>query len=162
MPIQTARTLIGALLCLPLASQATSTVQRCEDASGAITYTSLGCQAEQHSQQVNAYNAPPGSLQHMLPSGRADRAARAAPRELVVVGQHDDGCGNRLSAEQRRSAIINQRTPAGMTRRDVESLLGRPDKVSQRNGEMRYHYAQKGGRSHQVTFDEDGCVKGKR
>ncbi|MBD8574470.1 cell envelope protein SmpA [Pseudomonas syringae] len=156
----TTRTLIGALFCLPLAGQANSNVQRCEDASGTITYTSLGCQGQQQGQQVNAYNAPPGSRQHLLPPGKTDR--RTQPRELVVVGQREDDCGNRLSPEQRRSAIINQRTPAGMTRRDVESLLGRPDRISQRNGEMRYHYALKGGRSHQVMFDEEGCVKGKR
>ncbi len=49
-----------------------------------------------------------------------------------------------------------------MTKRDVESLLGRPDKISNRNGELRYVYEQKKGRSNSVTFDEDGCVKGKR
>ena len=49
-----------------------------------------------------------------------------------------------------------------MTQRDVESLLGRPDKVTHNNGELRYVYNQKKGRSNTVTFDENGCVKGKR
>lgn len=161
MPIHASSTLVAALLCLPLAAQAT-TVQRCEDASGAITFTSLGCTSEQLSQQVNAYNAPPGSVTPALLPEHDDRRVRAPVRDLVVAGQRDDGCGNRLSAEQRRTAIINQRTPPGMTQRDVESLLGRPSRITQRNGEMRYHYAMKNGRSNQVTFDEDGCVKGKR
>ncbi|WP_459749824.1 outer membrane protein assembly factor BamE domain-containing protein [Pseudomonas sp. 3A(2025)] len=160
--MRTTRNLITCtLFCLPLAGQA-STVQRCEDASGAITFTSLGCTTEQLSQQVKAYNTPPGSVTPALLPEHDYRRTRTPIKELVVVGQRDDGCGNRLSAEQRRIAIINQRTPSGMTRRDVESLLGRPTKVTQRNGETRYHYATRNGRSNQVTFDEDGCVKGKR
>lgn len=166
MPIHTRHSLathalLGALLCLPLAGQA-STVQRCEDASGAITFTSLGCTTGQLSQQVNTYNAPPGSVTPALLPEHDYRRTQASGREPVVVGQRDDGCGNRLSAEQRRIAIINQRTPPGMTQRDVESLLGRPARVSQSNGELRYHYALKNGRRHQVAFDQEGCVKGKR
>ena len=100
----------------------------------------------------------------MLPfaDDKETRRDRSINREIVVVGQRDDGCGNRLSADQRRQAIINQRTPPGMTQRDVESLLGRPDKVTHNNGELRYVYSQKKGRSNTVTFDENGCVKGKR
>ena len=87
-------------------------------------------------------------------------SAAAKRRELVVVGEHDDGCGNRLGAEQRRKAIINEQTPAGMTRRDVESLLGKPDKIISRNAEQRYVYKEKNGRTRQVQFDENGCVMG--
>ena len=142
-----------------------SSVQRCEDAMGNVTFTSLGCPDGQDMQWQDAYNAPPGSTAHLLPpaepSGRANPHANHS-KDIVVAGERDDGCGNRLSAEQRRRAIINQQTPPGMTRRDVESLLGRPDKVSSRNGETRYVYHEKKGRSSQVTFDENGCVKGKR
>ena len=38
----------------------------------------------------------------------------------------------------------------------------RPDKITNRNGELHYVYNQKKGRSNKVTFDEHGCVKGKR
>ncbi len=154
----------SALLCLPLMAEA-NTVQRCEDTAGNVTFTTLSC-PEGHSRQLQrAFNAPPGSTQGlMLPpsEGNEPRRPRSPNKEVVIVGQHEDGCGNRLSADQRRQAIINQRTPPGMTRRDVESLLGRPDKVTNTNGELRYAYHQKKGRSHIVTFDQDGCVKGKR
>lgn len=154
-------TALGALL-YPLANVQAKSIQRCEDADGQVTFTSQGCSTQQHSQQVEAYNPPPGSVPpSLLPEMRNDRP-RAASREIVVVGQRDDGCGNRLSAEQRRRAIINQRTPPGMTLKDVENLLGRPERVSQRNGELRYYYTSKDGRSNQVNFDQDGCVKGKR
>ncbi len=167
MTIQTRQMLCSALLCLPLSLQATI-VQRCEDPAGNITYTSLGCPNDHEMQLQNAFNASPGTKGNAVllpPHDQTPRQQRGAPRQekqLTVVGQRDDGCDNRLSAEQRRRAIINQQTPAGMTKRDVESLLGRPDKVVSRNGETRYIYNEKKGRSSQVTFDEKGCVKGKR
>ncbi|EPJ86638.1 hypothetical protein CFII64_09400 [Pseudomonas sp. CFII64] len=167
MTIQTRQMLCSALLCLPLSLHATI-VQRCEDPAGNVTYTSLGCPSDHDMQLQNAFNASPGSKSNTAllpprdPLSRRQTATARQEKQLTVVGQRDDDCDNRLSAEQRRRAIINQQTPAGMTRRDVESLLGRPDKVVSRNGETRYVYNEKKGRSSQVTFDEMGCVKGKR
>lgn len=160
---------VSLILGIALSSSAhflqASSVQRCEDARGNVTFTSLGCPAGHAMQWQEAYNAPPGSTTHLLPFVEQLERKQIAPLrgpEIVVVGERDDGCGNRLNADQRRRAIINQQTPAGMTVRDVESLLGRPDKVISRNGETRYVYQEKKGRSSQVTFDENGCVKGKR
>jgi hypothetical protein len=143
---------------------AASSVQRCEDNSGNITFTTLGCPADHSSEIRDVSSPPPGSVVPLLPQPQATRRTSrdGAGNEVVIVGQRDDGCGNRLTAEQRRQAIINQRTPPGMTQRDVESLLGRPDKVVNRNGEMRYLYNEKKGRINTVTFDAEGCVKGKR
>ncbi len=156
-----------ALLILIDFAQA-SGIQRCEDAMGHVTFTSLGCPDAQVMQPQGAYNAPPGSTTYLLPPAEPQGPANHKPgqanrsKDIVIAGERDDGCGNRLSGEQRRRAVINQQTPPGMTRRDVESLLGRPDKVTTRNGETRYVYHEKKGRSSQVTFDQNGCVKGKR
>ena len=49
-----------------------------------------------------------------------------------------------------------------MTLADVESTLGRPDKISSQNGQLRYQYLDNQGRSRRVSFDENRCVKGKR
>ncbi|WP_295476088.1 DUF4124 domain-containing protein [uncultured Pseudomonas sp.] len=152
--------LLSALLCLPVTGHA-GTIQRCEDAAGHVTFTSLGCDGRQASRTVDAYNPLPGSVTPEQLPERYDAYPSKRQKEIVVVGQRDDGCGNRLSPEQRRLAIIDRRTPPGMTRSDVENLLGRPDRITQRNGELRYHYAQKNGRSNQVSFDPQGCVKGK-
>lgn len=151
------RTVITALL-LPATLGAT-TVNRCEDPRGAVTFTTLSCPLghSRTSQSVN--NAPPGTLP-VAPSAAAKPLKRQLNPELSVIGQRDDGCGNILSAEQRRKAIINQQTPAGMTKRDVESLLGKPDKIIGRNAELRFLYEEKKGRSRQIQFDEHGCVKG--
>lgn len=156
-----------ALACSPIMAAASS-IQRCEDNTGNITFTSLGCPNGHDMQWQEAYNAPPGTTTSILPGAEQPEKSRRSSidpfpkKEILVVGQRDDGCGNRLSAEQRRRAIINEQTPPGMTRKDAESLLGRPDKVTTRNGETRYVYHEKKGRSSQVTFDENDCVKGKR
>jgi hypothetical protein len=161
------RSLSCALLCLTLTSHAT-TVQRCEDSTGHITFTSLGCPAGQQMQAQKAFNAAPGSHIPLLPPANhlEDAVPRSGPGRnrptaITVVGTREDGCGNRLTAEQRRRAIINQRTLPGMNRSEVESALGKPDKITSRNGETRYIYKEKKGRSSQVTFDANDCVKGK-
>jgi hypothetical protein len=159
------RLLFSTLLALPFPATATM-VNRCEDGNGNVTFTTLGCQEGETLEVQDAFNAPPGSAPAYLPPAETPASTpgliRSPAKELVVVGEHDDGCGNRLSGDQRRRAIINLQTPAGMTQRDVESMLGKPDKVVGRNAEVRYVYNEKKGRSHQVTFDENGCVIGKR
>jgi hypothetical protein len=159
MLLDTRKPVFAALLFLPVLATA-ATVHRCEDEHGHITFTTLACPAGHALKLQNAHNPLPGTV--ATPSPTTESKARRRSEELVIVGQRDDGCGNVLSAEQRRRAIINQQTPAGMTKRDVESLLGKPDKIVGRNAELRYVYEEKKGKSRQVTFDENGCVKGKR
>lgn len=168
MPATARTTALLALLCFPLLTPAT-TVQRCEDSLGNITFTSQGCPSGHSMQLQSAYNAPPGTVINLLPESTHAPRQVAAPsdnrqtnKELVVVGQRDEPCGNQISREQRRRAIINQQTRAGMSVQDVESALGKPDKITSRNGETRYYYREKNGRSSQVAFNEKGCVKGKR
>lgn len=160
MRLDTCKCVIAALLFLPLSVGAT-TVHRCEGPEGKITFTTLSCPPGHDLRLQDAHNPAPGML---APSDTLVNKPASVTKnnDLVVVGQRDDGCGNVLSAEQRRRAIINEQTPTGMTKRDVESLLGKPDRIIGRNGEVRYVYAEKKGKSRQVSFDEHGCVKGKR
>jgi len=170
MPSHYHLSLLAALLCLPTFSSA-ATFNRCEDSAGNITFTSQSCPAGHERRLQEAYNAPPGSGTVLLPPAeRGERytsKASSGPvkeQEILVVGEREDGCGNRLSAEQRRKAIINRQTPPGMNVRDVESMLGKPDSIVNRNGELRYTYKDKNrnGRSDSVSFDQYGCVKDSR
>ncbi|MEX6503127.1 DUF4124 domain-containing protein [Pseudomonas zhanjiangensis] len=156
---------ICALLLSPCLAQAT-TVYRCEDRNGHTTYTLQGCPAEQEQYLEDVDNPTPGSGRPvpLAETGRTARAPAANPRkdEPIVVGEQQDGCGNRVTGSTRRTAMIKQRIRSGMTRADVESSLGTPDKISSHNGQMRYHYRDRRGNTRQVSFDEAGCVKGKR
>ncbi|MBF7729297.1 DUF4124 domain-containing protein [Pseudomonas sp. N040] len=142
-------------------------VFRCVDSNGHITFTQLGCPAEQVLEVQSAYNPSPGSGRPVAMANSTKRTTRhpARPRpaaELQVVAEKQDGCGNRVTGSQRRTAIIRKQIQAGMTRADVESALGKPDERTSRNGETRYTYADADGGSRQVSFDQSGCVKSKR
>lgn len=161
--------LFSILLLLPTGEAAT--VFRCTSASGNILFSQHGCPTDQQQAVQEASNPTPGSgkpvpLANPRPAAQPRAAARGKDQEIdngvVVVGEQQNGCGNRVTGAARRKAIIEGRIRTGMTRGDVESALGRPDKVSQHNGTLRYHYEadkKRGARS--VTFDEDGCVTGK-
>ncbi|MFJ2694189.1 hypothetical protein [Pseudomonas sp. NPDC087336] len=58
-------------------------------------------------------------------------------------------------------AIDESLTFAGMSQQEVESALGKRDKISIGNSSTRYHYQTKRGRSASIEFDERGCTKGK-
>ncbi len=154
-----------ATLLYPGWSQAT-TVYRCEDGNGHSTFTLQGCPEEQEQYLQNADNPTPSSGKAVPLAKTAGRrrtaAGTATDSRLVVVGEREDGCGNRVTGRARRDAMIKQRIRSGMTRADVESSLGKPDTISSQNGQTRYHYRDRQGNSRQVSFDEAGCVKGKR
>lgn len=157
---------LGALLLLACPAHAAS-VYRCVDESGHVTFTRQGCSPSQTTQMQNAFNPTPSS-------GKATRMAEPPPKQpkqqhkranpesiLTVVGEQDDGCGNLLTQQARRKAIVEQQVRAGMTRADIESALGRPDAITSSNGQTRYRYSPQKGRSKNISFDENGCVRGK-
>lgn len=144
-----------------------ATFFRCEDKQGHITFTLQGCPTDQLLAVQSAENPPPGSGKPvvMAQPNRPVVAKTSKPkpaRELTVVAEQQDGCGNRVIGSQRRSAIIRQQVLAGMTQTDVESALGKPDTLSMVNGETQYVYAEDNGTRRKVSFDQSGCVKNKR
>ena len=154
--------LLLTLLCPPPLALAT-TVNRCEAVDGRITFTTLSCgNGEQLSlQDIRTFT--PGSITALMPESetRDTSNRKSTRREPVVVGQQEDKCGNLLNARERREAIINRRVVAGMSQQDVESALGKPDKISIRNSATSYRYDTRRGRNANVEFDEEGCTKGK-
>ena len=154
---------ICALLLYPTTDAQASTVFRCEDTAGHITYTLQGCPKDSQQHLQKAHNPTPGKGKAIpLAQSRTSqrRSRKAENRELLVVGTRQDGCGNRLTSSEKRRAVIRQQILSGMTRHDVESALGEPDRITSNNGQMRYYYADDKGNKQQVTFDETGCVSG--
>jgi hypothetical protein len=152
-----------AILLCPLPTLGSS-VLRCEDASGHVTLTRQGCPDAQSQSLQQAYNPTP-STGKPVPLAKPRKASRKSKKKdeqvLTVVGVKQDGCGNRLNSRERRTAIIQQQIRLGMSRVDVENSLGKPDKVTEQNGQTRYVYLGKKGNKRNVSFDEAGCVKGK-
>ncbi|MBP8184552.1 MAG: hypothetical protein KAX95_01630 [Pseudomonas sp.] len=162
-------TLCATLLC-PASHTLAANVYRCEDGNGHLTYTLQGCASHQLLQVQNADNPTPGSgkpvplakakkhQKHKTPRGKKSKADKT----MLVIGEHQDGCGNQVTGSARRTAMINGQVRSGMPRKDVESALGKPDKITSQNGQMRYLYRDRDGNSKQVSFDENGCVRSKR
>ena len=157
--------LCAAALLSPTQDSSAASVFRCVDAAGHITFTRHGCSSEQeqHLQDTRNHTPSSGKAIPLADPARRTTSSHRSPGELVIVGQQEDGCGNLLTSSERRQAIIRKEIRSGMSRADVESSLGKPDRVTASNGQQRYHYREKrkGGNSRQVSFDEAGCVKGK-
>lgn len=160
---------VCAILLCPALSEASS-VFRCEDANGHVTFSQHGCGDSQQQHIQSTHNPRPGSgapVPLAIPNSDdgAGSAARIDAREntLTVVGGRQDGCDNAVTGSARREAIIRKQIRAGMTRSDVESALGKPDRISKRNGQTTYHYASKHNSERRtVTFDQNDCVTGRR
>lgn len=161
------RALCWATFCaLPFTAlpSAATEVFRCEDERGHITYAQQGCPTTSNLQRQQVHNPTPGSGKATPMAAPRPNKKKAADKQntaiTVVGGQHDD-CGDLLSSSEKRVAIIKNQVRQGMNRAEVESSLGRPDRVSSRNGETQYNYQGQKGHSRSVSFDEAGCVKGK-
>ncbi len=155
--------LLCAALWLAATSAQAATVYRCQSSDGHLTYTLSGCpdSSEQHIQ--HAFNPSPGGDQITPMAIPEESPKRSTPHKtLVVIGQKPDGCGDQLSRSERRTAVIRQEVRSGMSKSDIESSLGKPDKITSNNGTTRYHYVDPEGNRRQVNFDESGCVKSKR
>ncbi|MBU0524081.1 MAG: cell envelope protein SmpA [Gammaproteobacteria bacterium] len=154
--------LLLALLCLSPRLQATI-LHRCEAPDGRLTFTTLSCAEGESFSQQEVRTFTPGNAIALMPEAdvRETPSTKTGRKEPTIVGQTEDKCANLITAKERREAIINQRIVAGMTQQDVESALGKPDKISIRNSATSYRYELKRGRSAHVEFDEKGCTKGK-
>jgi hypothetical protein len=150
-------------LLSPLPQALATTVHRCEAVNGRITFTTLSCATGESVSLQDIRTFTPGSAMALMPQAetRETPGMKIKRREPTVVGQTQDKCGNLISARERREAIINQRVIAGMSQQDVESALGKPDKISIRNSATSYRYDTQQGRSAHIEFDEKGCTKGK-
>lgn len=160
------RAAVCAILLCPTPLIASS-VFRCEDDKGHITFTRHGCADSQQQHIQNTHNPRPGSgaaVPLAVPQAPTrSTAASATERPLTIVGEQQDGCDNAVTGNARREAIIRKQVRAGMTRSDVESALGKPERISRRNGQTTYHYASKHNSERRtVNFDQNDCVAGKR
>jgi hypothetical protein len=133
-----------------------SPVTRCEDDQGHITFTQLGCANEQKASQIEIATPTPGkSPRSAVPK---PQKKTNTPIKFAGITTAQDGCGNQIAEREKRESIIKKKIRAGMSIQDVESALGKPQKVTRRNDQTRYHYKDLKGNTQQVSFNADGCV----
>ncbi|MBS69016.1 MAG: hypothetical protein CMK98_11820 [Pseudomonas sp.] len=155
---------IGVSLLLLSTPAFSASVFRCIDQSGHVTFSQQGCPEDHRQQRQRATNPTPssGKAVPMATLKARKTPARSESESLAIVAERDDGCGNRVTGSERRSAIINKQIRAGMTRSDVESTLGRPESITSSNGRDRLRFRNSSGQVRTVSFDEYGCVLGRR
>ncbi|TRX73329.1 outer membrane protein assembly factor BamE [Pseudomonas mangiferae] len=160
------RVTLCALSLYPALPSSAATVFRCEDDSGHVLFTEQGCSHTATQTLQKADNPPPGGRLAQKGRGKSPprrKHANASAGMHIVGIQEARTCGTGLSETERRRAQVRNEVRAGMSRKEVESSLGKPTRVSGQDGRMRYLYQDKrSGRQQVVSFDEDGCVKGKR
>lgn len=149
-----------ALITLPQSLYAAS-VYRCEDSQGNLTFTSHGCPPEHRQQLENPRNLTPSSGKPIPMATPKRRISKQTNTSATIVGERQDGCGNRVTGKPRRTAMIKKQILAGMTKTDVERALGSPQKVDRSNGRLTYYYQDLQGNKSKVSFDQAGCVKSK-
>ncbi|AYF87882.1 DUF4124 domain-containing protein [Pseudomonas sp. DY-1] len=156
--------IVTALPCWPQPPLNAASVFRCSDAEGNVSFNQHGCPVGSHAEQhrtrtpnILSSELIPGELgESYFPIQKWDNPE--LPQEIVVVGEREEVCGNAISPQDRRRAIIRKQIRSGMTRSDVESALGKPDRISGSSGKLRYHYKPKKGVSYHVAFNAEGCV----
>lgn len=156
---------LATLPCWPQSAPHAASVFRCSDAEGNVSFNQHGCPPDSQAEQqrtrtpnlLRSEPIPKEMSDHPIPIHKWENTEPA--QEIVVVGEREAICGNLITPQERRQAIIRKQIRSGMTRADVESALGKPDRVSSSNGQVRYHYKPGKDVHHRVTFDSDGCVK---
>ncbi|MDH4612705.1 DUF4124 domain-containing protein [Pseudomonas sp. BN102] len=160
--------LIAALPCCLHAPLHAASIYRCKDGEGHVSFNQHGCPADsqeelQRLKSLNLLGSQANQREireEYLPIPNRERAEHS--NEVVVVGEREAPCDQPITPQERRQAIIRKQVRAGMTRADVESALGKPERISSSNGRLRYHYQPQKGTRHQVDFDESGCVRSRR
>lgn len=155
---------IGVSLLLLSTPAFSASVFRCIDQAGHVTFSQQGCPENQRQQRQRATNPTPSSGKAVPMATLKTRKSPAGSEgeSLAIVAERDDGCGNRVTGSERRSAIINKQIRTGMTRSDVESAFGRPESITSSNGRERLRFRSSSGQVRTVSFDEFGCVLGRR
>ena len=139
-------------LSLPCALSAAS-VYRCTDTQGHTHFSDQACPPGQAQQTLAPrVNSIPPPQEKAKPPAHQRNLVNGSPTPSAA-------CGRPLNSQEKRTALIRRQVLSGMTRQDIESAFGKPDRITSRNNQTRYEYRDTQGNTRQVVFDEAGCVK---
>lgn len=165
--------LIALCLALVVPYAKAATVFKCVDAAGKVTFTQQNCPENNilddvvsarnptisgsgpatrmaESSRVSGY-APPQGRQHQQPRSKVSVVGASAPQA---------GCSTGLNERDLRTAKVRGEIVPGMSRQDVESIYGAPN----RNGAARgagvsTYWNDKYLSATSVSYDRGGCVR---
>lgn len=180
------RWMIAALLLCAVPVAHSQSVQRCVGPDGAVTFTQAGCGTELLPEQIyEVYDsrpsvAPPPEMmtqpepyphqhqqypqrQHQQYQYQQQLPPPSAPRSRVtVVGGSDprESCSTGLSDRDLRTAKVRGEIVPGMSRKDVESIYGAPNRNSPARGAgSSTYWNDKYLSATTVRYDSNGCVE---
>lgn len=162
-----------AAICLISTATQAAAVFKCVDEKGKVTFTTnANCPSGSHlNDVVSAHNPPPaGSGPAAVMAEPANPRPRyqdvgggtQSQRGYTVVGGSDDKapCSTGLSDRELRTAMVRKEVVPGMTREQIESMYGRPNRDgSARGAGTSTYWNDKYVDVTSVRYDTSGCVR---
>jgi hypothetical protein len=153
--------------CFLLLSSAcmADTVFKCVDSQGHVTFTArANCPSDSALDDVvSAHNArPSGAAEGTLMAAPVSPQNRSAPRAAATAPATQTGpapCSTGLTAQELRTAKVRGEITPGMTRKDIESIRGKPNKDSARGAGSSTYWNDKYVDVTSVSYDRNGCVR---
>ncbi|HKM37572.1 MAG TPA: outer membrane protein assembly factor BamE [Thiopseudomonas sp.] len=144
-------------MCCYQSTAALAQIFKCTADDGSISFNDTGCppQAQQDSisrQPVITIPAAPNSTVEHNPDTQQHRATR-----VTVITDDKHPCGA-FDSTQRRTDLIRKQVKSGMSRAEVESMLGRPLSQRSHNGIVSAVYRNTKEQRLTVRFNQQGCV----
>lgn len=160
------------LAALLLSSQAgAATIFKCVDAAGKVTFTrgqncpdntGLDDVVRAHNPTISGSSAPVQMAQPRPQAGVTRAPATAPRRGVAVVGGSAPraDCNTGLSDRDLRTAKVRGEIVPGMSRKDVESIHGKPNRDgSARGAGTTTYWNDKYVDVTSVNYDAGGCVR---
>ncbi|MDY0207083.1 MAG: outer membrane protein assembly factor BamE [Pseudomonas sp.] len=144
-------------LCCYQSTTALAQIFKCTADDGNISFNDSGCPPQSQQvllsrQPVISIPAPPNNtIEH-----KQDTSEHKATR-VTVITDDKHPCGA-FDATQRRTDLIRKQVKSGMSRAEVESMLGRPLSQRSHNGIVSAVYRNTKEKRLTVRFNQQGCV----
>lgn len=163
----------AAAICLLSGAAQAASVFKCVDGNGKVTFTSnANCpRGNDLTDVVSAHNAAPSGTGPATVMAKPERRqqryhnSNSAPRQnqgYTVVGGSADKtpCSTGLSDRDLRTAMVRKEVVPGMTRDQIESMYGKPNRDgAAHGGGTSTYYNDKYVDQTSVSYDSGGCVR---
>ena len=161
--------IIFAVVALIIVQHASAeTVFKCVDAQGRITFTArANCPVQSSLDDVvSAHNTRPSGSEagtQMARPRTPRQTSRQTPKAYAATqsaGHATGDCSTGLSDSELRTAKVRGEITPGMSRNDVESMMGKPNNDGARGAGSSVYWNDRYLNYTAVSYDRNGCVRG--